>query len=53
MCLKFMKLFKYLKFVFKQINPRELAKVIKKANIVAMISSRRGGGAPNIREHEF
>jgi hypothetical protein len=43
MGLKIMKFLKDLRVVFKQVNPRELAKIIKKTNKVVMIANKRGG----------
>jgi hypothetical protein len=54
MSLEIMKLLKDFRFMFKQVNSSKLAKIIKKTNIITMISNRRGGRTrhektPNVR----
>jgi hypothetical protein len=51
--LEVLKFLKNFRFVLKQVNPREFAKIINKWNIVIISSNRRGARAPNIRENQF
>jgi hypothetical protein len=53
MGMEILKFLKNFRFMLKEVNPHEFAKIINKRNILIVSSNRRGGRAPNIRENKF
>jgi hypothetical protein len=51
--LEIMKFTKHIRFVFQEIEPCELAKIINERHIVSKVSNRGGGKTSNIREHKL